>query len=427
MREGFRLALAFIRVPRLFFALLFWPLVIGFLLAVGQGALSVGYIKTVSTTPEDVDKELSQSEAHQSWLRGVITGDPKPFQSVSICRWKNGNLYKSAEGSDCSIDKDDLVIQTPQPLELSSSEYVDHFKGIVPEIHICEDCSSNFLIRSDKDRFKLSSIKSLGLYILTEEDHISRRKEHFKDYLSDIKDAEQLEGEVVLKLPAFKRGLELRTASQRMVVTANIAGLIILVLWLALKAHKRVLDYFSKNDALLPLVAACGKDTFYLSLWIVTAFRVVFFLLSAVPATILFYVLLGENPAGDLFKFDYVFFIWLACLFLALGAVTVLASIADLKSRASFSSILYRWLPFGLFAMGSLAWVPILLFGSESAYWLSQIIAVIPMLGLAPVIASPILYVEPISLVIHGILSLCLIIYLLRANSEWFASHLEAL
>jgi len=224
MREGFRLALAFVRVPGLFYTLLIWPLAIGLGVALGQGALSVAYLKKVNTSTDDVTERIAEKENHLTWIRRIVSGQSEPFETTTICRWTDV-LVQSGLGEDCSLEPHDLVIRSSAPEKHPIDEFQSNFNGVVPRIHICESCFSNFTIIPDEKRFDLFTFKALGLYFLKEENNIRDRKSYILDFLGEVEREEKLEGDIRLKLPALKDPIDLGKASDRAIFIVNIAGL----------------------------------------------------------------------------------------------------------------------------------------------------------------------------------------------------------
>jgi hypothetical protein len=190
-----------------------------------------------------------------------------------------------------------------------------------------------------------------------------------------------------------------------------------------------VLDYFARNGALLPMVAATGKHSFYDAIWLLTVFRVGAFLLAAVPATLLVFTGLTEDqPIPSFFGEDRLFpYAWMVAIGLSFALATLIASIADLKHRHHFLSFLYLYLPIAVCAISAVGWGLTFLVDSPAFGYVRNIAAALPIVGMAPVLVSPLFQPSIWVLVAHALLTLGLIWLFLKRNAHWFAAHLEEL
>jgi len=231
---------------------------------------------------------------------------------------------------------------------------------------------------------------------------------------------------VFLHPPGTAHAVNVTEASKVMVLVINTATLAIITLWLSLKGHRKVLDYFARNGALLPLVAACGKSTFYRSLWLITMLRVTFFLLAVLPSTFILFARSIPNETLTMFIGDPDnFVLWLLALLASLSSLAIIASIAELKHRHSMVSFLYRYTPIFLALAGSIIWAYCIFTAGETSARVQQVITSLPIVGVSPVIISPLLPLSSTVMAAHCALSGALVLLMMHLNSRWFAAHLE--
>ncbi|MBP9839090.1 MAG: hypothetical protein KBC84_10310, partial [Proteobacteria bacterium] len=157
-----------------------------------------------------------------------------------------------------------------------------------------------------------------------------------------------------------------------------------------------------------------------------TIIRVTFFLMAAFPATVIFYSLTIPKNIMVIFtgtKLD--FFTWLIAIFSSLGLITLISSIAELKHRHLFSGLIYKFLPLVLFLIGCVTWFLTVFINSEGSELVQKIITVLPIVGLTPIILSPLFKISYSYKVLHFLVCLPLIAFILRKNISWFAAHLD--
>ncbi len=424
------LALSFIRVPRLFTALLLWPLIVGALVAGSQIFLSSIYLRVLNETPQEFEKRLMTEDPFDRWLRDKLYGGEELPQSPEICRWQEFSDKGAREESSCAIGSRDVVIKVEDPASFDPSDYVRLFERVVPRIHICRNCSADIAIdaRGKESVTKLTSLDSVALYLLLQSENNRKTSSLLVNAKQSAKRDRDLGGTVLWRFDPLKQDINLSKAPDVLTLVLNTAVVLFIIVWLALRGHRKVLEYFVRNNALLPLVSACGTTNFYASLWVITFIRVLFFLFAVLPATIAVYVLAVPKETLEIFigpPADFI--LWLASIVGSLCAVTIVASIAELKERHSPVSFVYRYLPLILWCAGTGIWGLVLLWGSGGTLLLHNLIACIPIVGFSPLVLSPVFHVAGHTLALHALLSSALVIVILRHNSRWFAAHLEEL
>jgi hypothetical protein len=212
-------------------------------------------------------------------------------------------------------------------------------------------------------------------------------------------------------------------------LVVNFALIVIITLWLAIKAHRKVLDYFVRNGALLPMVAACSKRSFYGALWILTVSRVLAFLAAAVPMTVVVFLdLLGKEDLKRFFQGDiWALMLWGVTLVLSMSLATVIASIAELRQRHEILSFLYKYLPIFVSLLGGVIWVATFIFEGNAPSIIRQFLTACPIIGMVPVLIAPLFSPYAWLLVVNMVLTAALLAVTLNFNARWFAAHLEEL
>lgn len=427
--KAIRLAFSFIRVPGLFASLLMWPLVLGVFAGIGQVAISGIYIHFVTQSSAEYKAQVEEENQVDALIRRWVYGSDKKLDSPIICRWHNG--VQPADPS-CSLHPFDVVIRSADPDSFAVEDYKAYYNGAIQRIHICQNCSSNIQIEGapapegKKPKTIITSLKALAVMLNVESERGRDLDEHFVSARTDLDKIKQMRGEMVLVPAGFVGSVDITETAKTMLLIINISFLILIGTWISLKAHRRVLDYFARNDALLPLVAACGKRDFYLALWWITLMRVAAFLFAVVPAT---YYVYSELIPGETLKqlignpFDFV--LWVLTITISLTALTLIASISELRHRTSWVSFLYKYAPFIVWLIGSVLWGIFIFVNGTTAY--QNIIASIPVFGLSAIILSPIIKANQTVILAHALLSMLLALVIIRLNSRWFAAHLEEL
>jgi hypothetical protein len=424
----FRIAFAFIKIPRFFVALLFWPMVIGVVIAIVQAMASSLYVNLSSETVEQYQNRVLSDSYETNWVRERLFQTAKDLPPLQICIWENQQA-----DPPCSIEPYDIVIRKQHPSETEIENLTNFFEGSTRNIHFCIDCSSEIIItpperEGQEVTTRIFGFSAIGVYFLT--DHAKRNlaNQHYIEAKETIEVFKEAIGTIYLQPAGLKYPINITHGTKVMILVINAALIAIITLWLTLKGHRKVLDYFSKNGALLPLVAACGKECFYASLWIMTILRVGFFLLTVLPATILLYLLsIPEETHRIFFKSPAEFSIYLFGLIAGLSCIGIIGSIAELKQRYSLVSFSYKYLPLILCLVGTALWSLCIFIPGDGPRIVRTIISAIPVVGITPVLVSPLIALEQTVLSIHSILSSLLVLVLFRYNASWFAAHLEEL
>jgi len=253
-----------------------------------------------------------------------------------------------------------------------------------------------------------------------------------EQYLSVVKNFDKIKfriGDISFHSSGFRNPVGVRMMYVAMAIVFNIALLIVITMWLALRAHRKVLDYFARSGALLPMVAATGKGVFYAALWILTFFRVGAFLFAAVPLTIYgFAEILRKDQVTSVFGSDYVaLLLWIIAIVTSLGLATLISSISELKQRHQFLSFVYRYLPIAVCAIGMLLWSASFIGDSENSGLFRSVMTALPILGMGPVLIAPIFKPNFDVLAVHTVLTSLVFLFALKHNARWFAAHLEDL
>ncbi|MFN8390229.1 MAG: hypothetical protein U0136_08075 [Bdellovibrionota bacterium] len=426
--KSITLAFSLIRVPKLFVTLLFWPLLAGLGVAGVQIICTSAYIKLVDENVASFQKRVDAPDKAADWVRMQIFGTLAPLEPIRLCRWTGGPLNETPPDETCVPEPLDVAMHVDSPATFDASEYLSFFEGSVRKFHLCQNCRTDINIRpnGESTTSDVYSLQGLGIYALTESAHERDVRNDVVGVKATIEHLKNLAGTVFFHPVGFKTPINITKASTIMILVLNTAFLIIITLWLSLVGHRKVLQYFARNDALLPLVAACGKGEFYASLWLITLLRVSFFLFASLPATCLIYVNSVSEATLTAFMGNTVhFMLWISCIISSLGAMTIIASIAELKQRHSMVSFFYKYIPVLCFLIGTATWVFTLFNAGRASALLQYLISALPLLGLSPMILAPLFRLDPDIMALHTFFASVLVVMLLRMNSRWFAAHLE--
>lgn len=428
--KALRLALSFIRVPKLFASLLLWPLLVGLFFGLGQLVLSAHYIKFAKSDGHQLKApELKNSGGEQEALRSILFGRTAPLAEIKVCRWKKTPSGEEMQAG-CSIERTDVIVRRDDPQRADVQSVIDFYSGASETIHVCRFCEGSIILEHTESEpvTTVRNLFGLGVLLLAES---TRARDilpiygEAKEILADLKASE---GKVYLIPEGLGQKIYLSEASTTMILILNISFIVIIALWLALRAHRKVLDYFIRNDALLPMVAACGKNTFYLSLWIITALRVMFFVLASVVVMVLiFRKHIPNETVGLLVGEPLTFTLWVLGIISSLSAAAIIASIGELQHRHTLISFLYKYVPTIICFIGTIVWAFTLFIDTPVANALQYGIASLPVIGLSPIILAPLIKLPQNVLVANALLSSVLALVVMRLNARWFAAHLEDL
>lgn len=426
----FHVAFSLIRVPKLFISLLFWPMLTGFGIALAQLLISGTYFGLVTETPAQFEKRIASEDPGTRWLREMLFGVNEPLPPVQICRWHMAAGKEVPVDPTCLIKPYDICFQSTQPLKAEIGEYAEYFDGSTRTIHVCRSCSCDIVMRHNGKEIvsDVYGIEAMGVYMLSDMQSAIKLNLNYVNARETVEHYRNVEGTVNLHPEGFPAAINMTQATKIMILIINTAVIGIITLWLALKGHRKVLDYFARNGALLPLVAACGKKTFYASLWIITLLRVAFFLLAVIPSTTM--VLSRTIPDDTLQLFignKPHFALWIIGVMASLSSLAIIASIAELKHRHSMVSFLYRYVPICLAFGGTALWFFCIFSKSTAHQYLHQAIAGLPVLGVSPMLMSPLFPLNSTIITLHTLFASTLVVLVLRLNSRWFAAHLEEL
>jgi hypothetical protein len=430
--RSIRLVIALLRVPRLFLTLIFFPLLISLVVIYMQLLVTSLFTKALSRNSAETKTRLAESSQH-NLVRQILFGSSKPLPPPRVCRWRfvkeNGGLIEMPPEPACNPDRLDAAIQVADPAAYDPSEYVDLLNGNFERLHLCRSCQPDMVIHADKGsaHTDIYSVWAFALLALAQgENGIAASRINL---LRENEAILERFGERILHLPGFRAAISLDNLAALLMFIINLAFLVIVALWLSLKAHRRVLDYFARNGALLPLVAACGKRSFYTAIWIITCARVGAFLAGAVPAVA--YCTVKFTPQKELTavfgKELLELALWLIALIASLALSGIIGSIADLKHRHHILSFTYRFVPLVFCAAGSLAWMLTLLIEGSTVEAFRNIIASLPIAGLTPVLMAPVFKPDINVLAMHALAAALLFSIMLKKNADWFAAHLEEL
>jgi len=429
MIRAAQIAWALIRVPNLTRHLFLLPIFVSLLVVAGQLVTTGLFLSAASHSAlwtSDAPRE--DETADESPLRYLLYGSAERRGDLKVCRWLPQDSDPNREvppSSECKADRLDIAINVPNPQEFVADDYRAIFQGQIDRLHICKHCAPDAIITVDESgqaRTKSYSVWGIAVLSLAFLPREAIRAERL-DTLAITKNRL---GAISLYMPESAKLIDISLANPAVATTVNVVPLIIIALWLAVRAHGKVLDYFSQNNVLLPLVAATGKRPFYGALWILTAARVACFLAASVP--IVYFAVRGITGDGLYAMISNraaLLTLWLAAVVPAVALSTIIASVADLKHRHSMASILYRYIPIVVAIAGGAIWGGSFIFPSYGAGVVRSVITAIPVFGLMPVFIAPVMEPPLISLSIHSVLSLGLLVVLVRLNMRWFAAHVE--
>jgi len=428
-----KLTFSLLRIPRLFFSLIFFPLILSLILVYVQLVVTTVAVNLLNQDAKKVEENFKTREEN-NFLRSIIFGSGKRRPDALICRWvetldERGDTIEVPPNSQCSPSRLDVALQIPSLSDDDLKDYQTIFNGNVEKIHICKYCTPDIIIRSDGKHAQTELRSIWGALILGVVSFSPGFSEHYVEAVRSTDNVKKLLGKRSLFIGGYGSPVSLSGMETNILVVLNFAFLIVVALWLALKAHRRVLDYFSRSGALLPLVASTGKRTFYISLWLLTVIRVAAFLFAALPLTI---ISLNETmDKVDVFKILYqdlsTSFLWLIAIVCGLALATLVASIAELKHRHNLLSFVYRYIPLLFCACGGILWLFSFIFEGPGASIVRNFLTSLPVVGMVPVLVAPILKPSFLILIIHSALTAGIFAVLLRHNTRWFAAHLEDL
>lgn len=434
--NSLKIALSFLKEPRFALYILFGPLFVGLILTFFQAIFTFSAFEAEKNKSEDV-KERLDKKVQSKFIRSILYDSEEEFGELSVCRWQvegkdeKGLLVEVPPRTGCTLDSFDISIRSSSPDTFDTAEYEEVFSGSIQQLHICRFCEAGVIMYPELDEeeryseaktplaawlFRLAALENQKL-----QEKVLDTVEH-RDKLKNLK------GDIVVWTKDKSIKVNTGNFPGDSLIILNTAAFVVVSLWLGLKSHRKVLDYFQRSGALLPLVAALGKKDFYLAVWALTLARLGMFLIPTLPMLILIFnsVLSGDNLDTSL-KGEFLFTaFWILSSICSLGFLTILGSIAELKHRSSYLVVLYRYLPLFACLFGTAVWVVGTLFVDGWLFDLIRyLVAMAPILGLGALIVAPIMKLPVWVLIAHSALSLFCTSLIIKRNSEWFASHLE--
>jgi len=425
-----RLVYALIRIPRLFVYLLLFPLLLSLLLVVGQilvtrfFIVSSGYSASV-VPPEGV---IAKSPDRELAKRVLFEGeDPGP---VELCIWErlvmdDGTVIEQPDRESCLPDRLDVAFHRDHFLEQDIREYQRLLEGLVERIHLCDSCTPDIVVQRDSEgQIKTTVYSAWGLLITSLFQIDPELYAQSVELKRERIDMQSLLGEISFVVEGLQEPILISELFISFALIFNVLILLIVMMWLALKGHRRVLDYFTRNGALLPMVAATGKKSFYGAMWILTGLRVSFFLLASIPLAYLGFRGYLDEVGDIFFQGDIAAWaVWLLAVLSSLTLSLMVASMSDLRQRHEAMSFVYRFIPVTLAFLGMLIWM--FSFLVDDTQLIRNLIVALPVIGMGPLFVAPIVKPHDNLLVWHALLSAGCLVFLIRSNVQWFSAHLE--
>jgi hypothetical protein len=391
------------------------------------------WLRTDLRSPQEVKasiKRLEEENLGRKLLYGVGTKRP----ALIVCRWVQGTSADNPSieyppSENCQPDLLDVAIQSNDPINFDVTQYQKLFDGNIDRLHICRSCNPHVVI-STIGTNPHTEVKSLwGLLVLSLIQFSTHSNQTFLIALDDRQQTQSAIGSVRLYLQGLTHPIEIQKLRTTFALIINIAGLCLLATWLAIRAHRKVLDYFAYSGALSPLVAATGTHSFYAAIWILTGARVVAFLFASVPIVLFgLWELLNHQTLLEVWEHKrLLLLIWIPSLMLSFAAASLVASVAELKQRHEVLSFTYRYVPLLMATLGFAIWAASFIFDSETAALLRSVLISTPILGMAPLLLSPVIPAPLWTLCTHAGLTIVILSIIMRHNARWFAAHIEEL
>src|SRR3990167_10409327 len=117
--QALRLALALIRVPRLFLSLVLFPLLLSMVLVHAQLIITGLYLKSSKRDAATIIDRLKKNE-EDNLIRRLLYSDGAPRKTLKVCRW----IYKIFPDKgrvevpltlDCLPDRLDIALHVEEP------------------------------------------------------------------------------------------------------------------------------------------------------------------------------------------------------------------------------------------------------------------------------------------------------------------------
>ncbi|MBX7138269.1 MAG: hypothetical protein K1X83_09820 [Oligoflexia bacterium] len=428
--RALRLVIALCRVPRLFSSLLLFPLILGLVVMCAQLLVTSLILQAGRKSIGPVESTDPGREKLRSIVSNLIYGHETP-QPLRICRWQTKVVDGQAielppDDPHCAPDRLDVALKVKHPDLFDPTQFQLILDGTIERLHICSSCHPDVVIVPGTPvRTEVSSV--WGLLVLGATSLNPDVGEKLKSARTDMRRIWDSVGSIEFYSSGLRDAVKIKDLYVTSAIVINIAGMIVIALWLALKAHRRVIDYFARSGALLPMAAGCGSSNFYLAIWMLTCLRVAAFLIAVIPLSAYWlYDMVDPEQLYAIFGSDLLALaLWIAAVSAGLGLATVIASIGELKQRHFLFSFGYRYVPLLIAGLGTIVWMATFIIGTPFWGFCRNIITLLPVLGLTPIIIAPIFKPSYLALVLHSGLALLLLLQMVRSNARWFASHLE--
>ena len=432
MPPSLRLTLCFLRIPRLLATLLLAPVAITVLIVILQLFVSVLFLQAPNnrvtlSSPIGNPVQLSVEEK-PSWFREKLISDPSFAKNLKICSWiTNPDTQElNPPSPDCRLERFDIVITPEVVNQHGLSTYEELFRGLFRAIHICDGCATDIIIWRSGTEIRTYFRSFLGLVLFQEVHLRSGIKKRLDEVQVAKQDLKKRIGERYFDLNGFREPARLSSFQAKVIIILNIGLGIVTALWLALKAHRRVLDYLSHSGVLLPLVAAMGKSAFYGSVWLLTLIRVGAFVLATVPIGLLVFLdIVSDRVAFPFYGRPLAFAGWSCAVIASFSLAALIASVAELKHNHDLFNIHYKLGPLIASSLGGLLWLSTFLLEFPSAQTIRSIIGTIPIVGIAPILLAPAFEPQWYVLGVNTLGTIAIIIVVARYNARWFGAHLD--
>lgn len=406
------IAWCFLSVPRIASSLLLAPLILG--LFVTGSSLVLSFAVRTAPNSETVEPGRRVPRNPVKGLLGVRA--PK---ELSVC-------YHSEES--CQVDRLDIVARPDVLEQVSLAQLRDDFDGDFRRLHVCTNCDSEIELvhRNGKLAVLLKSLHAVMMWESGAFHRLQKQKAQLHEQ-SGNDDFEVFEaGQFWLfggkNLPFNASHLGLAA-----VWILNISLSCLVLAWLGIKSHGRVINYFARNDALQPLIVSLGLKEFYGSIWILTLARVAvfggFYLVAMYQAR---WVMGFSAFYETVFRGDILFLVgWLFVLFLQFTTIAMLVSLAEI-SRDTRATISLVYFPLLTILIGLFVWLGTLTVDSLQLAALREFLLAMPLVSLMPHFLTPIFPCETWVLVMNIFASLIFLLVITRRNTMVFgySAHL---
>lgn len=432
MPPSLRLTWCFLRIPRLLATLLLAPVATTVLIVILQLFVSVLFLQAPSSRGESVvatgNRLQSGDEKQPSWFREILIGDKSFTKALKTCVWSSDEQSDklTPPSPECALQRYDVVVTPQVANEYGIAAYEELFRGLFRAIHICDGCVTDIIIWRDEGKIQTYFRSFLG-FVLFQEVHLRGGiQKRFDEVQAAQKELKKRIGERFFDLTGFREPTKLSSFQAKIIIILNIGMGIVTALWLALKAHRRVLDYLSHSGVLLPLVAAVGKSTFYSSVWLLTLIRVGAFVFATVPIGIVVFIDIIKDPAAfPFFGRPFAFVGWGCAVVASFSLAALIASVAELKHHHDLFNFHYKLGPLLASSLGGLLWLSTFFIELPVMQTIRGIIGIIPIVGIAPIILAPAFEPYWYVLVVNTVGTIAIIVFVARYNARWFGAHLD--